>query len=219
MDSVTKEFWDKEIVRGNLIWPDEQVIRFVKRNYKPNSGIKILDFGCGAGRNTVALIQEGYHVIAMDYNESGLMLLKKKMRNLKENMVEYRLNNGLEIPIDNESVDGIVADGSLFYYNRIDTINLLKNLRVCLKKNGLMWADWRNKQDSLYGQGVEVEKGLFRLGEGSGREQCCYFFIERQELYALYEAAGFSIKSIDEYTYTTNNGDKRCAYYHVVAQK
>lgn len=73
----TREFWGKEIVRGNLIYPNVNVIRFVKRNMVPGS--TILDFGCGAGRNTIALSMEGYKCIAMDYTDEALEKTKQKM--------------------------------------------------------------------------------------------------------------------------------------------
>lgn len=61
-----QEFWAKEVVRANLIWPDEFVIRFVKRNFRNIADTVVLDYGCGAGRNAIALAKEGYQVIAMD---------------------------------------------------------------------------------------------------------------------------------------------------------
>ena len=74
----TRRFWGNEVVRGNLIWPDENVIRFVKRNYKP--GNIILDFGCGTGRNAVALSKDGYNCIAMDYTEKAINFIKQKAK-------------------------------------------------------------------------------------------------------------------------------------------
>lgn len=46
INQETKEFWDKEIINANLIWPNEHIIRFVKRNFHDRNSV-ILDFGCG----------------------------------------------------------------------------------------------------------------------------------------------------------------------------
>lgn len=225
---TTKEYWNNEILRGNLVWPDEQVIRFVKRNFKPNSAFKILDFGCGAGRDTIALAQDGYQMIAMDYNQSGLDIINAKAEHLGLSNVQCIKNSGLDVPLKSESVQAIFADGSLFYYTQEDTLKLLGNLRKCLSSGGLFWANWRNKSDSLYrnslddshnGGGRIIEGGLLALGTGSKREGCYYYFAELDELKKLYSNAGFTIKSIDTYTYTQNNGTVQCSWYHIVAEK
>ena len=109
----TKKFWASEIVKANLAWPDEFVIRFVKRNYKPDPHVRILDYGCGGGRNTVALAFGGYHCIAMDYNQEALELVRAKLDASIRDKVRMVLNTGLEIPVEQASVDAIIADGSL----------------------------------------------------------------------------------------------------------
>lgn len=77
INQETKKFWDKEITNANLIWPNEHVIRFVKRNFRDRNSV-ILDFGCGTGRNAIALAMEGYNMIAMDYSEEAIELARKK---------------------------------------------------------------------------------------------------------------------------------------------
>ena len=48
-----KKFWKEETVRGKLVYPDEQVIRFIKKNADKDD--TILDFGCGYGRHAISL--------------------------------------------------------------------------------------------------------------------------------------------------------------------
>ena len=74
----TREYWGRTIQKGNLIYPNDQVIRFVKKNFSIPEQTTILDFGCGGGRNTIALLNEGYHVIAMDYTDSAIKMIEKK---------------------------------------------------------------------------------------------------------------------------------------------
>lgn len=212
----TRKFWGSEILRGNLIWPDEHVIRFVKRNCKP--GAVVLDYGCGLGRNAVALAKEGYHLIAMDYTEEAVSAVKQKSRKLHLPIKEVK-NIGLEIPLPELSVDVVVADGSLFYNKKKDNIEILSNLAKCLKNEGKIWANWRTKRDSLYKQGIEMGDGLMKLKHGTKREGCCYFFADEKDIADMYESAGFVIEAIDEFDYTENNRESKCSYFHVSAHK
>jgi len=214
----SKIYWKNEVVRGNLKWPDPHIIKFVNRNFKKElrPKITILDFGCGAGRNAVALKEEGFQVIAMDYNKEGLELLKQKS---KEN-IKCVVNSGVDILLEEESVDVIIASGSLMYCNHEKRIQLLKNLKKVLKPEGLFWADWRSKEDSLYDTGRCIEEGFYLLNEDSrGRNGVAYYFTDKNELKKLYEKSGFTIESIDRCSYTENNEEAINSWYHVVAKR
>ena len=142
-------FWDQEVQRGNLIYPNEQVISFVKRNFNNPKETTILDFGCGAGRDTVALLSEGYNMIAMDYNESALRMVKNKCTCLREG-VRIVQNKGFEVPLQENAVDAVIADGSLFLYSKEELIHLIANLGHAMKHEALLWANFRTPRDSLY---------------------------------------------------------------------
>lgn len=217
MFNDTKAFWEEEIVRGNLRWPTDSVIRFVKRYYQEPSKTRILDFGCGGGRNTIALAMDGYHMVAMDYTSSAMDLVKEK--NTDNYAIELVQNQGIDISLMPESVDGIIADGSMFYNDENDTIELMKNLLKTLKSGGRFWADWRSVEDSLYHMGQKLGQGLVLLNKESKRENCYYFFCDKATLKQMYEEAGFVVEQMEDYRYTMNNGTRLCAYYHVVAIK
>lgn len=85
---LEKETWNKDRAMFNLMYPAEDVVKFLKRNYKQPEDKTILDFGCGSGRNTVLMSDMGFEkIIAMDYNEDCLKLTKEKL--LGKNNVEY----------------------------------------------------------------------------------------------------------------------------------
>lgn len=212
----TREFWGQEIIRGNLVWPNTNVIRFVKRHVAP--GGTILDFGCGGGRNTVALSMEGYQCIAMDYTRQAVETVRKKVEAAGYD-VSIIQNRNLEVPLPEKSVDAIVADGSLFYNDKEDTEILLANLRSCLKEDGKLWADFRSERDSLFGLGEQIGDGLYRLRENTGREGCSCLFVDRDSLLKMYQRAGFHVLSIDTFEYTENDGETLCSWYHVIAKR
>ena len=215
---ITRQYWGGAIRKGNLIYPNDQVIRFIKRNYKEKD-ISILDFGCGGGRNTVALLSEGYNVIAMDYTDDAVSMTKDKIRQLGiENPVVVK-NSGFEVPIEADSIDAVIADGSLFYYSRENIVKIIENIKSVMKNNGLLWADFRTKHDSLFERGKQIDDGLFILGEGTDREGCSYFFADESDIRSIFDNANMEIVSIDDYSYSENNHRVINSWFHVIARK
>lgn len=215
----TRAFWGSAIQQGNLMYPNDHVIRFVKKNFHNPSEIKILDFGCGGGRNTVALLSEGFDVIAMEYTESATKMTREKCKGMGKNNISIIQNSGFDVPLKDDYIDAIVADGSLFYYNMTGIITILRNLRRVLKADGLIWTDFRTKNDSLYGKGNEIDGGLFEMQDGTDREGCTYYFADEADVRSIFASANLEIVSIDDYTYTTNDRNINNSWFHIVARK
>lgn len=76
MDS-TEHFWAKHT-------PKE--VEFIIENCQLNSTMKIADFGCGIGRHTNQLINDGYNIIGLDYSQN-LLNKAKQQSNKKENFI------------------------------------------------------------------------------------------------------------------------------------
>ena len=203
----------------NLLIPNDKVIIFIKRNFSDKSDIVVLDFGCGGGRNTVALLNEGYSVVAMDYTESAVQMTKEKCEKIKATEVKVIQNKGLDIPLDDCSIDAVVADGSLFCVSKEEIVKNISALKRVMKYDGLIWADFRTKKDSLFGKGEEISTNFFRLESGTGREGCSYYFTDEEDLRDIFSLAGLEIISLDDYSYSENNREIINSWYHVVAKK
>ena len=77
----TKKYWQEETIKAKLIYPDENVIRFIKKNADRED--TILDFGCGYGRHAMNLALDNYrNIIAMDYNINNLQHIEKKSKKI-----------------------------------------------------------------------------------------------------------------------------------------
>lgn len=215
----TKDFWNEEVKRGALVYPAEHVIRFVKHNYKVPDDTTILDYGCGAGRDTLALLSEGYHVISLDYSDNAIQMLKDrcKARGLLNSQIIQRASK--EIEMKTASVDAVIADGSLFYAEKEEIISNLKEIVRVMKDGGLIWADFRTVEDSLFGRGKKIAEGLFELTKDTGREGCLYYFATEKDIYEIFEGAGLQVVSIDDFVFTERNRECINKWFHVVAKK
>nr|WP_307903320.1 class I SAM-dependent methyltransferase [Clostridium botulinum] len=183
---ITKNSWAENIKKYDLFWPDENIIRFLNKSYNKSNRdkIKVLDLGCGSGRNSIAIASEGFKTYSIDYNKECIDITKEKATNLDLNL-ELSQNEGNEIPFDDNSFDCVIAWGSLFYNDSNGRIELLNEINRVLKKEGTFLANWRTTEDYFYKKGKEIEKNTFFLDESCkkfGLQDIVYYFAEQNDL-------------------------------------
>ena len=108
----------------------------------------ILDFGCGAGRDAKAFLEEGYRVDASDGSEA----LCKKASALTGISVKCMLFQELEAI---EVYDGIWACASILHLPQKDLVDVLGKIARALKKNGVLYTSFK------YGSFEGVRNGRF----------------------------------------------------------
>ena len=109
-------------------------------------GTRILDVGCGSGRDTLAFKNKGYQVDAIDYSEE---LVKKATRLTG---ITIKLQSFYEIDVD-EAYDGIWACASLLHCERDRLAEVVGKLITALKPNGVLYISFK------YGNGDREKDG------------------------------------------------------------
>ncbi len=217
--NVEKQRWVEDRNKFNLIYPAEEVIRLIKRSCKNPKNSVILDFGCGSGRNIRPMIDMKFKkIIAVDYNEECLQLAKNNLQ--KYESISYIQNTRLQIPMEDNSVDCIVAWGALFGFTKEERINFTKEIYRVLKPGGNLIADYRGIEDNLYGKGEQIEQNLYLLDDRAGSlGKTVYWFCDDKDLKQLYESNGFKITTIERKVQYVNNLSDIVDHYYIVAQK
>lgn len=109
-------------------------------------GARILDVGCGSGRDTLAFKNKGYQVDAIDYSEK---LVKKASRLTG---IPIKLKSFYEVD-DYEAYDGIWACASLLHCERTRLKEVIGKLVSALKPNGVLYMSFK------YGNGDREKDG------------------------------------------------------------
>ncbi|WP_168406614.1 class I SAM-dependent methyltransferase [Acinetobacter indicus] len=99
-------------------------------------GARILDVGCGSGRDTLAFKNKGYQVDAIDYSEE---LVKKATRLTG---IPIKLKSFYEVD-DYEAYDGIWACASLLHCERSRLAEVLEKMVQVLKPNGVIYMSFK----------------------------------------------------------------------------
>lgn len=123
--------------------------------------LPILDLGCGNGNDTAYLRSHGKEVIACDQSEMAIRNVRKQFRGIEA----MRLNILDGLPFGDNSFEIVVADLSLHYFTKNDTINVLNELKRILKTDGHLLIRVNSINDTNHGAklGKELEHHLYEV--------------------------------------------------------
>lgn len=112
---------------------DDTQNRFLNRLDK---GAKILDFGCGAGRDTKYFLTQGYHVDAIDGSEK-LCRYASQFTGIR---VKQMLFQDLA---ETNKYDGIWACSSILHLNKSTLEEVFNKMVAALKKEGIIYTSFK----------------------------------------------------------------------------
>lgn len=121
-----------------------------------NSGAKILDLGCGSGRDSKYFAEKGYDVIALDASEAMCKITKEYAK------VNTILGKIEEIELISK-YDAVWACASLLHVEEDALESVIKKLIMCLNDSGIIYASWK------YGEKNSVIDGKYYMNMTESR--------------------------------------------------
>lgn len=120
---------------------------------------KLLEIGCGSGRDVLFMIKSNYNVIAIDGSKNMIEEAKKIHPELKERLFHRTLPNNLEF--DNR-FDGIYSISTLMHLSKDNLKKTLSKIYNLLNQNGKLLMSVSLFRDDLDKNGFD-DKGRFFL--------------------------------------------------------
>ena len=115
----------------------------------PNDSQKILDIGCGSGRDAIHFAKLGYRVTAIDASQP---LIEWAKTHDSTNLVEWQCLTFEDLLTSDwqGKFDGIWACASLLHCPFNELTTLLAKLSNCLNKNGILYASFKYGDNERY---------------------------------------------------------------------
>jgi SAM-dependent methyltransferase len=155
---------------------------------------KILDVGCGFGRNLKAFLDYGLDVYGFDGSRELLKIAQLQAPKAKLQLLDLRE----KLPYEDNFFDGIWARNSLHHLEPQDLLRALSELKRILKPNGIIFIEWKK------GQGPTIT----REEKAQGQERF-YNLLSKKEVEEIIENAGLRITDSYIYNASERSNEKR----------
>lgn len=201
MNNIREEFGDIDIYVFDQIQ---------KARFRP--GMKILDAGCGSGRNIVWFLRNGFEVYAIDVDERVIADIRALARTLAPDLPpeNFQVAGLGSIPFRDESFDWIICNTVLhFAKDRAEFDSWMDEQWRLLKPGGMFFARIASSigiKDRL----VPTSNGRFLMPDGTER-----FVVDEAILLESTSRLGAELL---EPIKTTNVQNLRCMTTWVVAK-
>jgi SAM-dependent methyltransferase len=128
-DGRAAEFWE-----GTRDHDVRQNIDALLRHIRGAAPFRILDFGCGPGRDLATFRALGHEPIGLEGSPALAAMARQ------HSGCEVREQDFLALQLPSASFDGIFANASLFHVPRQELPRVLRELRAALKSDGVLFA-------------------------------------------------------------------------------
>lgn len=201
---ITKKVYDdiaKEYAETYYNWPD--IESYTSIFFKYLRGNKILDVGCGSGRDAKYFVNKNYEYVGLDISEGMIKIAKEKNPN-----ANFVLGDMRKLPFENNSFDGIWSMSSLLHIPKTEIVNVLKEFNRVLNKDGIFYCS--------------LQKGTFegfRENDSYDKQSRYFSYFLEDEIKDYLEKAGFQILELFNKELKSGKADKINTWINVFAIK
>ncbi len=140
-------------------------------------GMRVLDAGCGYGRNLVHLLREGCEVFAIDADPEGVEHVRALAAELSPNLpaTNFRVSPIEEMPFADDFADVVICNSVLhFARDQAHFLAMVEELWRVVRPGGLLFC----RLGSRIGMNFErLRPNIYRINDGSE-----WFLVDEAEL-------------------------------------
>jgi cyclopropane fatty-acyl-phospholipid synthase-like methyltransferase len=139
-----------------------KLAKVAEKLLQENNTQKILEVGCGQGRDAIYFSQLGFNVHAFDISANAI----KSINSIKERMNLNKLNvfehNVLEsLNFSEDYFDFIYSNLALQFFDLENLSKILKNISNVMKKNSIFLLSTKKEGDKYHKAGKKINNNAF----------------------------------------------------------
>lgn len=182
---IMMDTWDELAEEWNRLrqWPVESALQFAN-TWKPG---RILDIGCGNGRNLMPFLKKGFDCIGIDSSKELIRIAKQKVPGAK-----LVVANAVKLPFPDKSMDYVICLAVLHHLKPKYHEKALSEIKRVLKPNGKAGIAVWNKLQPRFFWGKKEQMVPWKTNTKVVERY--YYFFNFWELKKLLKNQGFAIK-------------------------
>jgi len=144
--------------------------QILKERFSKN--MRILDAGCGEGRNSIYFLNDGYRIFGIDQEELAIQYLKYLAKTIhpKYDLARFQVAKLEEIPFHDGAFDAVICSAVLhFAQSEKHFFQMVKELLRVLKPGGFLWFRSCTGFGGILEQGQPIGEGRYLIPDGSER--------------------------------------------------
>ncbi|MFH1325199.1 MAG: methyltransferase domain-containing protein [archaeon] len=163
-------FWDEQSSFFSDKLPCNHIIKILKK-FDKRKGNKLLDVGCGGGRNLISRLGEGFDVYGIDYSNSMIKKVRQKLSkhfSLEEIKKRILKKNIFSLSEIDEKFNVVIASGIIHQAkSKKELKEIIFLLANALKREGILvgnlfTSDYLDSEMNCIGENVYITKeGLY----------------------------------------------------------
>ena len=122
---------------------------------------RILEIGCGQGRDALFFAQQGYEVNALDISENAVSYINKVKNELKLDNLNVKVHDIFD-PFDYEKkFDFVYSNLVLQFFHKNELSGIFANISNFMKDDSLFFFSTKKKGDKYYEKGEKINENAF----------------------------------------------------------
>jgi len=185
MSDLWEEIYRKET--KTYKWtPSDSVVNFLPV-LKDISAHKVLDVGCGTGRNALFLGKEGFIVVGIDISKTALQVADQKIKNEGLHNIILLQGDIADLPFPPQHFDAIISTNVIHHTKINDIKKIVNEIYDVLCHDGKGLVTVVADMDYKFGKGRRLEENTYELSEEAHREKgMIHHFFNEFETRALF---------------------------------
>jgi 2-polyprenyl-3-methyl-5-hydroxy-6-metoxy-1,4-benzoquinol methylase len=134
--------------------------------------MKILDAGCGEGRNSIYFLNEGYQIFGADSNPIAIQMARIYAQTIQKDYDVFRFQTSLveNLPFHQGAFDAVISSAVLhFAKNENQFLKMVDEMMRVLKSGGIFFLRMTTSQGNMREMSPHLGDGVYLLPDGSER--------------------------------------------------
>jgi tellurite methyltransferase len=191
--------WDELFTREEFRWRDahQAVVEFVPE-LRTAGARRVLDLGCGTGRHTVYLANQGFDVWACDISTRGLAHTRQWLTT--EGLTAHLQSSDMTaLPYRDGAFDGLVSIFVIYHGPLSDVQRTVAEIHRVLRPGSLALLTLISTRAGSYRRGQEVEPDTFirKSGDDTGVLHHYFNAVGTRRLLSDFEILAFRLEESD----------------------